>query len=67
MLKVVKYLIEVGRRQAYSEIVNELESLANTLPATRDGRIVRQPIIETIDKLFKKLKEGGEDNGKRSN
>ena len=59
MLKLIKYLKEQGRRQAYLEIVVKLERLADALPKTRDGRITRQPIDETVSDLLKQLDEGG--------
>lgn len=60
MFKIIKYVYEKGRKQAYTEIVGELQVLADTLPRTREGQILRQPINEVVDKLLKKLDEGAE-------
>lgn len=57
MLRLIKYLKGLGRREAYLEIVVKLERLADSLPKTRDGRITRQPIDETVSELLKELDE----------
>lgn len=53
--KLAVYLYQRGRRQAYAEIVSELETLAVKLPRTRDGQILREPIDVTIKNLKAKL------------
>lgn len=60
MFKIIQYVYEKGRKQAYTEIVGELEVLADKLPHTRDGQRLKEPIRETVDKLLKKLDEGAE-------
>lgn len=48
MLKLAKYLYNMGRRQAYTEVLTHLETLAVKLPRNREGQLLRQPIDDTI-------------------
>ena len=48
MFKLVKYIYEMGRKQAYTEILSQLETLVVRLPRNREGQLLRQPVEETI-------------------
>lgn len=58
MFKVINYVYRMGRRQAYSEMLSTLETLAVKLPRNREGQLLRQPIDEAITKLKDDLREG---------
>lgn len=62
MFKALKYVYELGRRQAYTEILGDLGRLADSLPHNREGQLLRQPINETIDKLMDKRDQKGGKN-----
>lgn len=58
MFKVIQYVYLKGRRQAYSEMLSTLETLAVKLPRNREGQLLRQPIEDAITKLKTDLREG---------
>lgn len=58
MFRLAKYIYNLGRRQAYSEILAKLETLSVKLPHNREGQNLRQPVNETIAELKQKLEEG---------
>lgn len=62
MFKIIKYVYERGRRQAYSEMLTTLETLAVKLPRNREGQLLRQPIDDAIKKLKTDLAEGDNQN-----
>jgi len=48
MFKLGRFIYEMGRKQAYTQIISHLETLAVKLPRNREGQLLRQPIEETI-------------------
>jgi hypothetical protein len=58
MFKVINYVYRMGRRQAYSEMLSTLETLAVKLPRNREGQLLRQPIEDAITKLKDDLQGG---------
>lgn len=51
MYKTFKFIFSLGRRQAYRDVLSDLERLHNKLPKTREAQMIGMDIRETIDKL----------------
>lgn len=62
MFKLVKFIYNAGRRQAYAEMLAHLETLAIKLPRNREGQNLREPIETAITKLKTDLREGENGN-----
>lgn len=60
--KVIQFVYQKGRRQAYAEMLSTLETLAVKLPRNREGQLLREPINNALAELKAKLQEG--ENGK---
>jgi len=51
MLRLAKFIYDMGRRKGYSEIIYKLEHLQTTITRSREGTIVRSQVIAMIDEL----------------
>ena len=51
MLRLAKFIYDMGRRKGYSEVIGKLEHLQVTVTRTREGENVRKELIAIIDEL----------------
>lgn len=51
MFKVAQFIFQMGRKQAYTEVISDLETLAIQLPRNREGQLLRRPIDEKIKEI----------------
>ena len=58
MVKLARFIYQMGRKQAYAEIVAHLETLVVKLPRNREGQLLREPVENTIDGLKAELRGG---------
>jgi len=51
MLRVAKFIYDMGRRKGYAEVIGKLEHLQTTVTRTREGENARKEIVAIIDEL----------------
>jgi len=51
MLRLAKFIYDMGRRKGYAEAIVELEHLQTTITRSREGTIVRREVLAIIDRL----------------
>lgn len=59
MLKLVKYVYEMGRKKAYAEIVAQLETSRNKITRDRDGVRLDNEIKDIIGDLRDRYEQEG--------